>query len=342
MERDLFSNLKDRRMLAQAIVDTVREPLVVLDGDLRVVTASRSFYRAFQVNREDTQGCLLFKLGNGQWDIPILRHLLEEILPQHSTLEAFEVDHDFPVIGRRTMLLNARKVYSEESNTAHLLLAIEDVTERRSVEQEKDELLRQKDLLMQEMQHRVVNSLEIIASILLLKARTVQSEETRRHLEDARQRVMSMAAVQNHLQATELNAEIAIGPYLSKLCESLGKSMISERRPLSLEVQANGGSVTSSNAVSLGLITTELVINALKHAFPARYEGRVIVMYDCGEGGWRLSVTDNGVGLETRNRGGAPSGLGTSLVEVLARQLRASVKVSSSPQGTTVSISQST
>jgi two-component system, sensor histidine kinase PdtaS len=94
-------------------------------------------------------------------------------------------------------------------------------------------------------------------------------------------------------------------------------------------------------SVSLGLITTELVINALKHAFPGRHEGRVIVKYDCGEGGWRLLVADNGVGFETRNRGRAQSGLGTSLVEVLARQLHARVEISTSPSGTTVSVLQS-
>jgi chemotaxis protein methyltransferase CheR len=152
------------------------------------------------------------------------------------------------------MLLNARQVLDEDGSAAALLLAIEDVTERRNVEREKDELLKQKEVLLQEMQHRVANSLQIIASILLLKARTVQSEEIRMHLQDAHQRVLSVA-----------NESIEIGPYLSKLCDSLAKSMIGDRRPLSLSVQATGGAATSSEAVSLGLIVTELVINALKH-----------------------------------------------------------------------------
>ncbi len=91
------------------------------------------------------------------------------------------------------------------------------------------------------MQHRVANSLQIIASILLLKARTVQSEETRLHLQDAHQRVMSVATVQQQLQASGLNESIEIGPYLSKLCDSLAKSMVGERRPLSIKVQATSG-----------------------------------------------------------------------------------------------------
>src|SRR6478672_4106968 len=93
--------------LAQAIVDTVREPLVVLDQNLRVVAASRSFYMTFRVTREDTQWRLLYELGDGQWNIPALRHLLEEIVPKHTLMADYEVEHDFPSIGLRTMLLNA-------------------------------------------------------------------------------------------------------------------------------------------------------------------------------------------------------------------------------------------
>src|SRR5688572_18328317 len=128
------------------------------------------------------------------------------------------------------------------------------------------------------MQHRVANSLQIIASILLIKARTVRSEETRLHLQDAHQRLMSVAAMQQQLHGAEPGAMIEIGPYLSRLCETLAASMIGERRPISLTVQVEAGSASSSQAVSLGLIVTELVINALKHAFPdERGDGAVAV-----------------------------------------------------------------
>jgi nitrogen-specific signal transduction histidine kinase len=176
-------NAEHRRSLEEAIVDTVREPLVVLDSALRVEVASRSFYQTFNVTPGETAGRLLYELGNGQWNIPALRKLLEGIIPDHTTVEAHEVDRDFPILGRRTMLLNARKVFYEGNGSTSVLLAIEDITERRALEREKDELLRQKDLLLQEMNHRVNNSLQIIAGILLLKAQTVQSEETRQTFE---------------------------------------------------------------------------------------------------------------------------------------------------------------
>jgi len=120
---------------AESIVETVREPLLVLDADLRVISANRSFYQAFQVSPEKTEKRLIYKLGNRQWDIPKLRKLLEEILPQNTQIEDFEVDHEFTTIGRRTMLLNARRIYRESNRTETILLAIEDITERRRAEE---------------------------------------------------------------------------------------------------------------------------------------------------------------------------------------------------------------
>jgi len=318
-------------------VDTVREALVVLDRDLRVVSASRSFYRTFAIESRNTIGRMFYELGDGQWDIPALRKLLEEVIPGHRTIEAYEVEHDFPTIGRRIMLLNARRVFDEADPDSTLLLAIEDVTQRREAEHEKDELLRQKEVLLEEMQHRVANSLQIIASILLLKARTVQSEETRLHLRDAHERVMSLATVQQQLRASRLGDRIEVGPYLSKLCGSLATSMIGDRRPLALTVEAGAGTAESSAAVSIGLIITELVINALKHAFPPGRQGEILVRYEAREADWRLSVSDNGIGRQDLYERAHP-GLGTSIVEALARQLYARVELSSGPQGTIVAI----
>ena len=219
---------------------------------------------------------------------PGLRTILEDIIPKRRTVEAYEVEHEFPSIGRRVMLLNARRVFDEDGSACAILLAIEDVTRRREADREKDDLLQAKEILLQEMQHRVANSLQIIASILLLKARTVQSEETRLHLQDAHQRVMSVATVQQQLHASGLNEKIEIGPYLTKLCAGLAASMIGERRPLSIKVLATAGGAVSSEAVSIGLIVTELVINALKHGFPAAAEGEILVSYDAQASGWRL------------------------------------------------------
>src|SRR4028118_241120 len=120
---------------SQDIVDTVREPLLMLDSTLRVRSANRAFYQTFQVSPAETEHHLIYELGNGQWDIPVLRTLLEDVVPKSSAFNDFELAHTFPVIGRRVMLLNARKL--EAGNHGELLvLAMEDVTERRHAEEE--------------------------------------------------------------------------------------------------------------------------------------------------------------------------------------------------------------
>jgi two-component sensor histidine kinase len=172
----------------------------------------------------------------------------------------------------------------------------------------------------------------------MLKARTVTSEETRQHLQDAHQRVMALAAVQEHLHGSERHDLIEVGFYLSRLCDSLAASMIGDCRPISLQVLVNGGTAKSARAVSLGLIVTELVINALKHAFPDdRQDGRVVVSYQIDGSDWKLVVSDNGIGKPDA-AASARGGLGTTLVKALAQDLDAEVEVVSGPGGVNVSL----
>ena len=326
--------------LAQAIVDTIREPLLVLDKDLRVVVASRSFYRDFRVDPLQTQGQLLHTLGEGQWDIPSLRVFLDRVASEDRVVESYEVERTFPGLGHRVMLLNGRKVFDEILARDAILVAIEDITDRRAIERERDELLRQKEMLLEEMQHRVANSLQIIASILLLKARAVASEETRSHLHDAHKRVLAVAAVQKHLHASTGVETIELRPYLVQLCGSLAGAMIAEsEHAIEMKVTVSEGRVSSGDAVSLGLIITELVINALKYAFPVEKLGSAInVIYSITDAGWSLSVTDNGVGKTELNALPVKGGLGTNIVKALATQLGAEVTSESSNAGTTIAL----
>jgi PAS domain S-box-containing protein len=338
-----FVDIQDGITLANAIVDTVRDPLVVLDHDLRVIAASRSFYSTFRLVRDEVRGQLLYEIDGGQWDIPELRELLGTISNGQATVEGYEVDRKFPAIGQRVMLLNARKVFYEKGAHSTVLLAFEDITDRRAIERQVQELLREKDMLLDEMQHRVANSLQIIASILLIKARTVQSEETRLQLEDAHQRVLSVAAVQQHLNVVGGGKPIEIGAYLTKLCETLAQSMIGDSRPISLKVEADAGTAISRDAVSLGLIVTELVMNALKHAFPgAKPDAAIVVSYKVAGTDWKLTVSDNGVGKPDVTASQTKPGLGTSLIKALTRQLDALVDTTSGPRGTAVTITHAT
>jgi two-component sensor histidine kinase len=343
-------DLAGAQTLAQAIMNTIPEPFIVLDEQFRVLAASRSFYQTFKVDPEHTLGCPVYGLGEGQWDIPSLRILLETIIPEQATMDGFEVEHHFPNLGRRTMLLNARKVLYDDSSKSTILLAFMDVTARRAGEREKaelltqtEELLRQKHVLLQEMEHRVANSLQMIASILLLKARAVTSEETRIHLREAHQRVMSIAAVQQHLHASEGIDHIEVASYLSKLCSSLASSMIGDNQPIKITVASDTGMIESGKAVSIGLIVTELLINAIKYAFPIdKPTSLVLVTYEIEDSDWKLTVSDNGVGKRADASSGTGSGLGTAIVNALAKQLGARADVISGPSGMSVSITRAT
>ena len=131
-----MATLRRALAYAQSIVDTVREPMLVLDGTLHIRTASRAFYGMFEVSREDTEGQFIHDLGNGQWNIPALRILLEGVMKDGKDFRDFEVTHDFPQLGRRVMLINARKLWTEESDLLLVLMAIEDVTERKRIHEE--------------------------------------------------------------------------------------------------------------------------------------------------------------------------------------------------------------
>lgn len=337
-----MNDLIGSHIMAQAIVDTVRDPMLVLDGQLSVTAASRSFYDVFKTTPDETMGCMVYDLGQGEWNNPALRLLLERILPEQGVMNNFEIEQDFPHLGMRTMLLNARQVYYADDTDKALLLVIEDTTDRRTAEKLLKTLSDQKDILLAEMGHRVGNSLQIVGSILMMKARSVKSDETRDQLEDAHRRVMSVATLQKHLTASGSIDRVGVKSYLTKLCASLSESMIGEKQAIKIEVQADDGELGSKQAVSVGLIVVELVINALKHAFPANTEnGHVLVSYEMDENDWKLTVSDNGVGLPVTTLQ-KQSGLGTSLVAALAQQLDAQIETVSSKHGTTISATHAT
>lgn len=139
IDENFFKNLREESWTyIRTVVDVLREPVVILDKDLRVMAANGAFYRLFKVEENDTEGKIVYDLGNGQWDIPSLRKVLEDILPKNTFFHGFEVAHEFPIIGRKVMLLNARQIYLKEDSVSKslppiILLAIEDVTKMMDV-----------------------------------------------------------------------------------------------------------------------------------------------------------------------------------------------------------------
>lgn len=321
--------------LALSLISASVAPVLLLDGDLSIVAASQSFRDAFNVGPEDIPGARLADLGNGEWNSPQLWSLLKATAYGQASIRAYEMDLTTPE-GVRRLILNAQRLDNGIGRGIRLLLSIQDITEARAQALQKDDLIRDKAVLVREIQHRVANSLQIIASVLMQGVRKVGSDESGSHLRDAHQRIMSVAAVQRQLASSELG-DVELRSYFTDLCRSIGDSMIRDRHRVSLRVSVDDSVASSGRSVSLGLIVTELVINALKHAFPQDREGLITVEYRSHDTGWTLMVCDDGVGMPTDPAAAKP-GLGTGIIEALAKQLGATVEHADGKPGLRVSI----
>ena len=240
-----------------AVIASSNEPLLFLSSELRLIAASASFCRSFQIDPESVPGRALSELGDGEWAVPQLASLLKATANGSAAIEAYEFDLARTGQLTRNLVVNARRLEDGDSEHIRLLLAVTDVTDFRAETRHKDELIREKAILLQEVQHRVANSLQIIASVLMQSARRVQSQEARGHLQDAHHRVMSIAAVQRQLAASSLG-DVMLRPYLMQLCESLGASMIHDPKRLTIVATIDDSIVGATASVSLGLIVTRV------------------------------------------------------------------------------------
>jgi two-component system CheB/CheR fusion protein len=291
----------------QAIYDTVREPLLVLDPDLRVKSANASFYGAFGVKSEGTEGRLIYDLGDRQWDIPQLREAMGEVLPHNNAFEGFEVEHDFVGLGRRAMLLNGRRLDDHQM----ILLAIEDVTERRHREEHQK-------LLVSELNHRVKNVLATVQSIANQTARTSGSIGAFQQAFSGRIQALGHA----HALLTQSNWD---GAVMRDVVEEPLRAHETGRDRIRLSGESLA--LKPHAAVALSLVIYEPGTNAVKYGALSTPSGHVDVS-------WELTRTDRGpeVRLVWREEGGPeakpPSarGFGLTLIErSIAHELDAGV-----------------
>ena len=319
--------------LGTALIQASRTPLVLLDSDMRVVAASLSFCRAFDLTPDHTVGTEFFALGDGEWDLAALRSLLSEALAGRGG-EDVMLNLVRPARDPSRLMVHAQLL--DIAVPVRLMLLITDVTASFAAQRHLEALVREKDVLHQELQHRVANSLQIIASILMQSARRVATDESRLHLVDAHHRVIAIATLQRQL-ATTAAQKVAVRPYLRELCASIASAMIYDTKKLSLSATGDDSVTSAELSISLGLIVTELTINAVKHAFPGdNPTGTIKVDYRASGKDWVLTVTDDGVGVPPASE--AKAGLGTSIVSALADKLVAHVAITSANPGTRVTV----
>jgi signal transduction histidine kinase/CheY-like chemotaxis protein len=349
---------------AQDVVDTVREPLLILDSSLRVHSANRAFYQTFHVSPEETENRRIYELGNGQWDIPDLRTLLEDIVPMSSVFNDFELEHDFPVIGRRVMLLNARKL-RQGSHAELLVLAMEDVTERRRAEGEvatakeaAETANRTKSLFLANMSHELRTPLNAILGF----SEMLQEEAVERNLQDSAEDLQKISTAGKHLLGLINDildlSKIEAGKMELHLEAFDISSLIAEvASTIEMQVAKNGNKLRISCAPNIGVMRADLskvrqgLFNLVSNAAKFTHDGQITVeaerqIMDARD--WIVfRVSDTGIGLSpdqivrlfqsftqadastTRRFGG--TGLGLALTRRFCQMMSGDVTVHSVP-----------
>ena len=320
---DFYRVIRNGHVRAQGIVDTVTDPLLVLDSGLCVETANRAFHETFKVSQDETIGKHLYELGNGQWDIPELRHLLEDVISKSTAVIDYEVEHNFPNIGRRTMLLTAHRLHHPDNISRTLLLSMVDATERRQRESEQT-------ILLGELRHRIKNLLALVQAM----ARQTSTEG--RSGEEYRDAFLGRfnALVRAHELAFSDENNIALHDVVRRTLEpytALSPAIEIEPGPPVL--------LSRAQLQPFSLILHELATNAVKYGALSAPNGQVGVHWSVG--------TDNNRHLRLRWQevGGPPTappavtGFGTRLIQVATAELGGHTELDYGQAGLQVEIS---
>ena len=352
------------REYSDSIINTVREPLISLDQDLRVVSASRSFYEVFKVNPKETVGQLIYDLGNKQWDIPKLKELLETILPKKATFDNYEVEHDFADIGRRIMLLNARQIQRASGKERIILLAIEDITERRRFETELRQAKeaaevanRSKSAFLANMSHEIRTPMNAILGFSQLLRRDIEATPRQRqqietinrsgeHLLSLINDILEMAKAE--AGRTTLNQSAFD---LHALIDDVEKMLRprAEAKGLLLQLQRSSGlpRFVTADEGKLRQILLNLLSNALKFTMKGAVTLRVGARTSAGQRfKFTAEIEDTGPGITSREldrlfhpfeqaqagkTGGTGTGLGLAISRGYARLMGGDITVKSQP-----------
>ena len=329
-ERAARAESKRNWQLAQSIVDTIRDPLVVLETDMTIVTASKAFYAMFGISEAEARGLRFSDLGQHQWDVPALRHLMEKVVPENRPIEGFEIEDDFPGLGRRIFNLNARKIYQTGNHVTRMLLVFEDITDRK--QRERDALS-----LTNEISHRIKNNLQLIVGLIAHEARSTEQPCVEGYTA-MQGRISAIAQLYDLISQSGRGPTIAVDAYLREIAKTMTASLLADSSGITIEVKAEALDIDPDRAVPFGLLVNELATNAIKHAFPDG-TGRVLLSVARVGEQIELTVADDGMGMTDPLASNAPDKRGLDYVAIFVRQLGGTiVPAESATAGTTVRI----
>ena len=329
-ERAARAESKRNWQVTQSIVDTIRDPLVVLEHDMTIVTASKAFLTIFGTTEAEAHGRRVFELGQHQWDVPALRHLMEKVLPENKPIENFEIEDDFPGLGRRVFCLNARKISQPGNHTSRMLLVFEDITDRK--QRERDALS-----LTNEISHRIKNNLQVVVGLIAFEAKRTAAPCVLGY-QAMQARIAAIAELYDLISQSSHGLTIAVDAYLNEIARTLSVSLIGNTSGITIKVEAEALDIDPDRAVPFGLLVNELATNAIKHAFP-NGTGRVVLCVEQVGDQIELTVADNGVGMKDKDLVRIPEKRGSDYVAIFVRQLGGTIVPSGSQEpGTTIRI----
>lgn len=295
---------RDALEYAESIINTIREPLILLDHNLTILSASRSFFQFFKVSPGETIGKHIYSLGNHQWDIPKLRELLNKILPEKMVFDDYEVAHDFPGIGKRILLLNARQVQRAAGKERIILLAIEDVTKRRAAEKLLEELAKRKSSFVADVSHELSNPLAVIKEALVLTLEGMFGETNPKQKEILKigkrsierlirlvRDLLSLSKIESgkmELKKTEINMPALV----EEVLVAYGREISKKQLVLEKNIQKEIGLIWGDHDK-----LTEAVINLLNNAVKYTAAGTISISLSGSEKEIRFEIADTGSGV---------------------------------------------
>lgn len=318
--------------LPAALVEATRGWVLLLDGEFRIIKASGAFRRSFATDAAAVDGQKLFSLAAGVWDIPALRNLLEAARRAGAAADSVAFDLRRPGAAARRLTAQAERLPLGDQAATWLLVTLDEVAEPQ--DSKTTRFAAAESLLLLEARHRISNGLQIVAAVLMQSARMTSVAESRGHLQAAYGRVMAVAGPERQL-ASASGERVALQVYLAELCQHMSAAAVGDPSRVSLQSLVAPVEVSARMAASLGMIVAELVVNAIKHAFPDGRPGIVTIAFKRQGAGWVLSVSDDGIGTP---KSGVEGGLGTEIVRALAGQLKAVVEVTDARPGKITSI----
>lgn len=298
--------------LTQSIVDTIRDPLVVLESDMTIVTASKAFLTIFGITQADAHGRRVSELGQHQWDVPALRNLMEKVLPENKPIESFEIEDDFPGLGRRVFNLNARKIAQPGNNAHRMLLVFEDITDRKQRE-------RDTQMLTNEISHRIKNNLQLVVGLIAYEVRSTAASCVQGY-KAMQSRIGAIAQLYDLISQSSRGRTVAVDAYLHEIARVMSAGLIENRSGIEIEVRTQKLEIDPDRAVPFGLLVNELATNAIKHAFPGG-SGHVLLSVERIVDEIELTVSDDGVGMQDKVVAKSPEERGSDYVAIFVRQL---------------------